>query len=157
MEMTNKQQQLLQSCIASFPEVTPDVIEHLFTLGIDSVLVDEVQRPVCSKASHPTERKYPEQTEIFKTITNEMYELHLQKNQDYSPSNINGVGMLGLATRIWDKTIRLMNLLGFNIEAKLISFDGAREPKNESIDDTFKDLANYGVIGMIMRAQKWGK
>lgn len=155
MEMTAQQNQMLQDCINSFPDVSPNVIEQLFLVGQRSAVQEE--HLIASPDLHPTERKYPEQTEFFKQITDEMYQLHLQKNQDYSPSNINGVGMIGLATRIWDKTVRLMNLLGFNIEAKLISFDGAREPKNESIDDTFKDLANYGVIGMIMRANKWGK
>jgi hypothetical protein len=81
------------------------------------------------KALHSTEEKYPEQTKAFREMIEKMYQVHLDKNLDYSPSNINGVGMIGLASRTWDKVIRFLNLVGFNIDAKLISFNGSKVPK----------------------------
>jgi hypothetical protein len=155
MEMTKKQQKVYVDILNSYPELKSEVIETIFTLGIKAGM--EVVDSKATSGLHPTEEKYPEQTTAFRYMLDQMYELHLVKNQDYSPSNINGVGMIGLATRLWDKTVRVMNLLGFNIEARLISYDVAKEPKNESLEDTFIDLANYGVIGRLMMIGKWGK
>jgi hypothetical protein len=158
MEMTTQQELKLQKIYLLYNKsfrLTPEKIKGIFVAGIDSVRAEE--RPVCTKAPHPTELKYPEQTKAFKEMLDKMYQLHLIKNEDYSPSNINGVGMIGLVTRLWDKTVRILNLSGFNIEAKFIEFRGDRKPKNESLEDTFIDLANYGVIGRLMLLGKWGK
>lgn len=104
---------------------------------------------------HPTEQKYPEQCKKFKEITEDMYKLHLDKNFDYSPSNMLATGMDGAVVRLWDKISRIMNLCGFDI------LTGTRteikEPKNESLLDSFFDAANYSIIALILKAGKWGK
>ena len=61
---------------------------------------------------HPTEAKFPIQTEAFKKLIEEMYQVHLNKNQDYSPSNILYTGEIGVLVRIWDKFCRLCSLNG---------------------------------------------
>ncbi len=157
MEMTNeKRNAMLKELQLKYHGLIPSVhVSDIFWTVLH--FADEENPPVAYPNPHPTELKYPEQTAAFKEMLDKMYQLHLVKNQDYSPSNINGTGMIGLATRLWDKTVRVMNLLGFNIEAKLISYDAAREPKNESLEDTFVDLSNYGVIGRLMMIGKWGK
>ena len=104
---------------------------------------------------HITEQKCPNQTQEFKAILKRMYDVHLDKNADYSPQNILGTGMVGLTTRMWDKMARLMSLEGFNIATG--EYKGEREAKNESVDDTLLDLANYAVIALIYRQGKWGK
>lgn len=105
---------------------------------------------------HPTEKNYPEQTKMFREILDEMYKTHLDKNQDYSPYNINATGMIGIVTRFWDKTARIMNLFGFDIATG--TFNSSKgEPKNEPIEDSFIDSANYSVIALIFRAGKWGR
>ncbi len=157
MEMTEGQQKVFFDILKSYPEIHSSVLQNTFLLGIKEGVKLLNSEPEASASPHPTELKYPEQTAAFKEMLDKMYHLHLMKNQDYSPSNINGVGMIGLATRLWDKTVRIMNLLGFNIEAKLISIDTAKEPKNESLEDTFIDLANYSVIGRLMMLGKWAK
>lgn len=48
-----------------------------------------------------------------------------------------------------------MNLMGFDIGTG--EFTNPKDPKNESIDDTLLDLANYAIITMILRKGKWGK
>ena len=105
---------------------------------------------------HITERRCPEQAAGFRAIIERMYKVHLDTNADYSPANILGTGELGLATRIWDKCIRYLNLLGFDIRAELVEYRGPQVAKNESIEDTLQDMAVYGIIGLLMRSNKWG-
>ena len=98
---------------------------------------------------------YPEQFSEYQNILNQMMVLHKQKSEDYSPWNVKGVGEVGVAVRIWDKTARLMNLLGWDIGTGKIS--KSKSPKNESIEDTLLDLASYAIILLIVLRGKWGK
>jgi len=84
-----------------------------------------------------------------------MYEVHLDKNSDYSPKNISVTGEIGLATRVWDKVARLLNLMGLNMDTG--KWTEVKEPKNESIEDNLRDLANYAIIWQIFREGNWGK
>jgi hypothetical protein len=79
----------------------------------------------------------------------EALEVLIKKQIDYGPKNISnapGGPMMGLAVRLHDKISRLANLLENNIE-----------PNNESIEDTFLDIANYGMIGLMITHNKWPK
>jgi hypothetical protein len=108
-------------------------------------------------ALHVTELRSPVQAQAFREIVGRMYRVHLDKNADYSPANIAGPGELGLATRIWDKCTRMMNLLGFRIDVTCSEHtDPAKTPKNEPLEDTYMDLAVYGIIGLLFRKGKWG-
>lgn len=111
--------------------------------------------PTVGSNLHPTELRCPNQCGAFREIIDKMYRTHLEKNQDYSPANIRAMGELGLSTRVWDKVARLLNLMGFDIERG--TYSSKKEPKNESIDDTLLDLANYAIIWQIYRQNKWGK
>ncbi len=104
-----------------------------------------------------TERLRPTQCKEFIDIVMQMYRVHLATNSDYSSANILGTGMVGLATRMWDKIARFMNLVGFKIEISDSSFEHPHVPKNESIDDTLMDLSVYGIIAMIYKKGFWGK
>lgn len=106
---------------------------------------------------HVTEKKSPEQCAGFIDVIMKMYRVHLQKNADYSPANILGTGELGVVVRLWDKIARLMNLAGFRVKVESSEFDRPMQPKNESIDDAYLDMAVYGVIGMLVRMKKWGR
>lgn len=71
----------------------------------------------------------------------------VKKQIDYGPKNISNVPggpMMGLAVRLHDKISRLANLLENDID-----------PNNESIEDTFLDIANYGMIGLMITKEKW--
>lgn len=106
---------------------------------------------------HPTEQRAPNQVQAFRETLGQMYRTHLDKNADYSPANILGTGEVGLATRLWDKTARFMNLMGFKIDvSEPAQYSSPKEPKHESIDDTLIDLAVYAIIGRLLRAGKWG-
>lgn len=78
----------------------------------------------------------------------EARDLLMQKHKDYGPKNIaNAPGgpLVGLAVRLHDKLARLAHL----------TRTGAEMPKNESIRDTFIDIANYGVIGLLVLDGDW--
>jgi len=116
----------------------------------------DFDRLVASIEPHPTEVKCPNQAAGFKALVDQMYQTHLDKNADYSPANILGVGEIGLIVRMWDKMTRLMNLLGFRIEVKFVEYVGPKDAKNESVDDTYLDMAVYSIISLLYRSGKWG-
>lgn len=84
------------------------------------------------------------------SIMDEIGNLMITKQLDYGPGNINnahGGPINGLLVRIGDKFERLKNL---------IKKDNIK-PQHESIEDSFKDLANYGVIGLMVQRGVWPK
>ena len=104
------------------------------------------------------EEEYPELSKEFKNIQEEMYEMFARKHMDYGLNNISLGGDLknpndkkfsltGLAIRLTDKISRLRNLLT----------NGKNYVKGESMEDTFIDVANYGIIGMLVGRDKWKK
>lgn len=106
---------------------------------------------------HTTEVNNPNQCRAFREQVGIMYRTHLAKNADYSSANILATGEIGLVTRLWDKTARLMNLVGIRFQHVL--YEGVvspKDPKNESIIDTYDDLAVYAVIGKLLKMGKWG-
>ena len=105
------------------------------------------------------ETEYPELSEEFKRITEEMYEMFAAKHMDYGLNNISLGGdilnnksdkkfsLTGLAIRLTDKISRLRNLL----------VNGKNYVKGEGMEDTFIDVANYGIIGLLVGRDKWKK
>ena len=104
------------------------------------------------------ETEYPELADEFKTIQSEMYEMFARKHLDYGLNNIALGGDLtdeadkkfsltGLYIRLTDKISRLKNLLS----------NGKNYVKGESMEDTFIDIANYGIIGLLVGRDKWKK
>lgn len=72
------------------------------------------------------------------------FETFVAKQADYGSDNIARHGARGLVVRMDDKIARLANLLATG-----------RVPANESITDTFLDIADYGIIGMIVQKGRW--
>ena len=85
-------------------------------------------------------------------IAFECINLFDRKQQDYGSSNIAMSGDLGVAVRLTDKVCRLQHLLRKRIKNE---GDAAVELQNESIEDTFMDTANYGLIGMMLERGIW--
>lgn len=74
-------------------------------------------------------------------------EILLQKHSDYGPSNIAGSpgGPLnGLRVRMWDKLARINHLI-----------ETGADPRNESLRDSFLDLANYSMIALMVIDGDW--
>lgn len=104
-----------------------------------------------------TELKRPQQVRGYMDVIMQGYRVHLAKNADYSPANILGAGEIGLATRVWDKIARLLNLIGFSIEISESTYDKPKVAKNESLEDNLLDLSVYAVIWQLFRKGVWGK
>ena len=104
------------------------------------------------------EEEYPELAEEFQNIQEEMYEMFARKHMDYGLNNIALGGNLtnqedkkfsltGLCIRLTDKISRLKNLL--IIDKNFV--------EGENMEDTFIDIANYGIIGLLVGRDKWKK
>ena len=84
-------------------------------------------------------------------VYDELMSLLLKKHNDYGPKNISdapGGAINGLRVRIHDKIARINNLLGEKSDKK---------PYYEPIEDSFKDLANYAIIALLVLRGKWDK
>lgn len=79
----------------------------------------------------------------LEATADEVVDLLMDKRADYGTTNIAITGLYGVAVRLQDKVSRLLNLLA-----------SGQEPNNESIEDTFRDIAGYGLIGL--RSELWG-
>ena len=98
------------------------------------------------------EEEYPELSEEFSKIQEEQYEMFARKHLDYGLNNIALGGdivnnsdnkkfsLTGLAIRLTDKISRLRNLM----------VNGRNYVKGEGMEDTFIDIANYGIIGLLV-------
>jgi hypothetical protein len=74
-------------------------------------------------------------------------ELLLQKHRDYGPRNIAdapGGAINGLRVRMHDKMARINHLI-----------DSKQSAVNEPLRDSFIDLANYAMIGLLVVDGKW--
>ena len=79
--------------------------------------------------------------ELFKEITEEMYKIYKMKNEDYGSSvsdTYKDFGIVSFLVRIQDKINRLKTLTK---KESLV--------KDEKIEDTLLDLANYSILALI--------
>ena len=77
----------------------------------------------------------------------ELGDLLISKHHDYGPKNISdspGGPLNGLRVRMHDKTARINNLI-----------DSGSTAQHEPLEDSFKDLANYGIIALLVLRGKW--
>ena len=105
------------------------------------------------------EEEYPDLSNEFIKIQAEMYAMFAAKHMDYGLNNIALGGdivnnsddkkfsLTGLAIRLTDKISRLRNLM----------VNGRNYVKGEGMEDTFIDVANYGIIGLLVGRDKWKK
>ena len=109
------------------------------------------------KAIRDFERLYPELAEEFKAVQAEQYALFSRKMMDYGLQNIalgsnlstkedRDLSITGIWLRCNDKINRLKNLLKRN---------GQNYVQGETMIDSFVDIANYGIIAMLVIRGKW--
>ena len=84
--------------------------------------------------------------EAYHLLFDYILDLTERKDLDYSPQNINLYGELGIAVRVGDKAMRLKSLLVDKREQRV---------NDESVEDTWFDLANYGLIAIMLRHNWW--
>lgn len=104
------------------------------------------------------ERVYPQTTDEFKNIMDEMYVTFCKKQRNYGPDNISvgtdlkttddiKISLTGIWFRLNDKIQRLKQLVVL----------GQPDEVGESIQDTYEDMSVYGVIAQIVQRGKWAK
>ena len=67
-----------------------------------------------------------------------------KKNRDYGPGNISAFGEKGVIVRLNDKIERLKTLVWND-----------RSPEHEKVSDTWLDVTNYGIIGLLCHRGEW--
>jgi len=85
--------------------------------------------------------------EAAKPFYAETFQVLVKKQSDYGPKNISqspGGPLNGLRVRMHDKLSRINHLI-----------DSGATPENESLRDSFLDLANYSTIAMMVLDGKW--
>lgn len=95
---------------------------------------------------NPVVRELHLETHINNTV-DELSKLLISKHRDYGPKNISqapGGAINGLRVRMHDKLARINNLV-----------DTKANPEHESLEDSFKDMANYAIIGLLVLRGKW--
>jgi hypothetical protein len=111
------------------------------------------------KAIRDFEKTYPQLAQAWKETQEEQYVLFAKKMMDYGLSNIAlgsvldnqadvDLSLTGIWLRINDKINRLKNLL---------KRKGQNYVNDEPMIDSFLDIANYGIIAMLVMRGKWKK
>ena len=80
------------------------------------------------------------------TLFLELFEIFKAKQADYGPGNIAIGGEKGCLIRTNDKLQRLW---------QLVWGDKENSVKNESVEDTWLDLADYALIALLVRRGEW--
>lgn len=104
--------------------------------SLDPKIVDLIQRTSASGFEEAVQQKFQHAKSVL-----------LQKHKDYGPLNIAlapGGPINGLRVRMWDKMARINHLL-----------ETGADPQNESLKDSFLDLANYSIIAMMVLDDEW--
>lgn len=76
----------------------------------------------------------------FAQVNDEVLKMFLKKHKDYGKGNILSIEELGISMRVLEKSERLKKLLLSN-----------NAPVNESIEETWVDIATYAVIAILFR------
>lgn len=80
-----------------------------------------------------------------KDIAESIADIVIKKQRDYGKSNIEEFGEQGILVRSNDKFARLKNLILNN-----------KNPANESIEDTWTDIAGYAILALMLRKGVFG-
>ena len=78
-------------------------------------------------------------------VCQEIKQLLIEKNMRYGQGNIARFGEKGVVIRSFDKVDRLKTLL----------FDKVEATTDEAIEDSWRDLAGYAIIGLLFHRGKW--
>ena len=100
-----------------------------------------------------TTKKLDNELASFALLVQDYFEINaallVSKHRDYGPTNISsapGGALNGLRVRMHDKIARINHLI-----------DSGKDPEHESLRDSFQDLANYAMIGLLVIDNKWPK
>jgi len=114
--------------------------------------LSEAGREYIRKSGPTTEQLLQQQIEqAFEHALAEKFseaeDLLVKKHKDYGPKNISespGGPLNGLRVRMHDKLARINHL-----------YDSGATPENESLRDSFIDMANYAIIALMILDGDW--
>ena len=89
--------------------------------------------------------------ELEMEMANLLHDLHVlfkKKQASYGPGNISAFGEKGCVVRMSDKMQRLI---------RLVWEDRTNPLADETVDDTYLDMACYALIAILVRKNKWPK
>lgn len=137
--------------------ITKDAVEHLQELE-DLITSETIDMEKCLRSlknmavdGMAGAHKFAERNSFICSTSNKMIDLYSRKNRDYGNSfdkSMDKFGLVVAAIRIGDKVNRLQSLV-----AKC----GEAEVKDESLADTFMDLACYSIMTMLWLHDKTEK
>ena len=135
-----------------------DSLSKYYTMDSTSpdVKINHEEKVTNALAATEFKETFPIIEEEFTKTQKELYNLFSKKMMDYGLGNIALGGNLeshedqkyalqGIQIRLNDKINRLKNLLK----------NGKSYVEDESLEDTFIDIANYGIIGILLGKGKW--
>jgi len=115
--------------------------------GIEDTILPQRRQSVKDNLNDSNiKRELHLETYLSNTVK-ELSDLLLSKHKDYGPKNISqapGGPVNGLRVRMHDKLARISNLV-----------DSGADPQHESLEDSFKDMANYAIIGLLVLRGQW--
>lgn len=115
--------------------------------GIEDTVLPQGRQSAKDNFNNPNiKRELYLETNLSNTVK-ELSDLLLSKHKDYGPKNISqapGGPINGLRVRMHDKLARISNLV-----------DSGADPQHESLEDSFKDMANYAIIGLLVLRGQW--
>ena len=115
--------------------------------GIEDTVLPQRRQSVKNNLNDSNiKRELHLETHLSNTVK-ELSDLLLSKHKDYGPKNISqapGGPINGLRVRMHDKLARISNLV-----------DSGADPQHESLEDSFKDMANYAIIGLLVLRGQW--
>jgi hypothetical protein len=109
--------------------------------------IEEASRLTKAEVADAIREALKIRTEMGRRIVDvalECIELFETKQRDYGSKNISLSGEMGIAVRLQDKVCRMRHLL-----------ESGGEVNHESLADTYKDVANYGMIGYNLNQGRW--
>jgi hypothetical protein len=109
--------------------------------------IEEASRLTKTEVADAIREALKIRTEMGRRIVDvalECIELFETKQRDYGSKNIALSGEMGIAVRLQDKVCRMRHLL-----------ESGGEINHESLADTYKDVANYGMIGYNLNQGRW--
>lgn len=117
-----------------------DKLQTIQTFGPETQkIIDQCCRDISRLGTKPN---LPLNVEKFYELTHEMATTYLHKNKDYGNSfdkSIDQYGLVAAIVRMSDKMNRLDNLIK----------SSNQEVKDESLQDTLLDLANYALMTIL--------
>jgi len=142
----------MKKCVAA--NATQNKENNMYTTNILGSFeeLDEAQQEFIRKSGPTTEELKEQiiQDNFEKALAAkflEAEELLIKKHKDYGPKNISqspGGPLNGLRVRMHDKLARINHL-----------YDSGATPENESLRDSFIDLANYSIIALMVLDGDW--